>query len=252
MYITHIISKFIILTFFTLFSELMLAQQGILFHTNPYPDRYFFAPTGFCLKQGERVFQNTLLGINQITYGKRNGKMYSLGMIPTFVTGSVDYVPIWLTCAKRFEVKNPQITPYIGANFLKLPKEAQNDAWMFYIGLNYGSKDKHINAGFLVAGFGKDNPPITGFMLHGLARASRSVWLVSENYLVNYRQNIIPISLLGLRKQHKKLALEIGVGWFKIPNFNDFNLQYIRPKYGVFPWLSVQKKLMRIPIFEED
>jgi hypothetical protein len=128
MYFAQPIFKIAFVAIFTLLSELLFAQQGILFHANPYPDRYFFAPTGFGLKKGERVYQNTLLGINQISYGKKNGKMYSLGMIPTFVTGNVDYVPIWLTCSKRFEIKKPRITPYIGANFLKLPKDARADA----------------------------------------------------------------------------------------------------------------------------
>jgi hypothetical protein len=252
MYLAQLIYKTAFLAFFTLLSELLFAQQGIFFHSNPYPDRYFFAPTGFGLKQGERVYQNTLLGINQISFGKQNGKMYSLGMIPTFVTGNAEYVPIWLTCSKRFELKNPRITPYIGANFLKLPKDARADAWMFYSGVTFGTPQTNINTGFFVAGWGKDNPPVYGFMLHRLGRVNRTVWVVSENYLVKYRQKIVPISLLGLRKVRKKIALEVGIGWYKAPNFSKNENQSVRSKYGVFPWLSVQKKLIRLPRIEEE
>jgi hypothetical protein len=57
---------------------------------------------------------------------------------------------------------------------------------------------------------------------------------------------------LGLRKVRKKIAIEVGVGWFKTPTFETSENQVVRSKYGVFPWLSVQKKLIKMTRIEEE
>jgi hypothetical protein len=43
MYFAQPIFKIAFVAIFTLLSELMFAQQGIFYHANSYPDRYFFA-----------------------------------------------------------------------------------------------------------------------------------------------------------------------------------------------------------------
>lgn len=220
----------------SLFLQKAHAQQGILFESNPIPDRYFFTPSGLRAEAGKRTFQNTSLIFFHTNNTKSKGKSFGWGLVPTFLTGQTTDIPIWLTAAKRWQTRNPKINPWVGTFLLKLPEEAESDAWIFHSGITFGTKEKHLSAGAFIGSFDEKKPPFKGVMLNGQVRLGQKTWLICENHLV-IQPSLVPVCLWGFRKKTRALALELGLGWTKTKPINPESTQQTSI-YVPFPWLS--------------
>lgn len=238
-----------------LFSPEIHAQQGILFKSNPYPDHYFLTPSGLRAETGKRSLQNTSLLFFQSNNTKSNGRSLGWGFVPTFLTGGTTDIPIWLTAAKRWQTHNPKINPWIGAFFLKLPKDAENDAWIFHGGVTFGSPDKQLSVGALAGSFEKHTLPFKGAMLNGQVRLSPKTWLVCENHLLLRPNSVEPLCLWGFRSKTRTVAFELGMGWTKTRSI-DTEFYHQNSRYVAFPWFSAVIGLHKRPVIldnlEED
>ncbi len=214
------------------------AQQGILYPPNPYPDHYFFAPSGLRANAGARYLKNTSLVFFHSNKTKENGKSVGWGLIPTFLTGETTDIPIWLTAVKRWQTRNPNINTWAGGFFLKLPEDAESDGWIFHSGITFGNPEKNLSCGVLVGSFDKNSPPFKGIMLNGQVRLGRKSWLICENYLSPGAQTVTPVCLWGFRKKSRSMMLELGAGWTKLRQEDAESLS-ITTRYVPLPWFSL-------------
>ncbi|MBL7827954.1 MAG: hypothetical protein JNJ57_15095 [Saprospiraceae bacterium] len=222
------------------------AQQGIKFQPNPDPDHYFFAPSGLRAETGKRNFNNTSLIFFHSNQSKSNGRSVGWGLVPTFVTGQTNDIPIWITAAKRWQTGNPNINPWLGGVFLKLADDSENDGWIFNSGVTFGTKEKHVSAGGFIGSFDKHAAPFKGFMLNGQVRLWTHSWLICENYLALRQGSLTPICLWGFRKKMRKISMELGGGWTKISAYQP-ETGFSESQYVPFPWVSIVIGLPKKP-----
>ena len=60
-------------------------RNGKIWPANIQPSRYFFAPSGYGLKQGEAYYQNIWVLFNQVSYGVSDNLTVGVGTIPFFL-----------------------------------------------------------------------------------------------------------------------------------------------------------------------
>jgi hypothetical protein len=196
------------------------AQVGVFYKSNPLPTHYFIAPTGFGLEDGHQIYHNNSLAINHVSQGRRNNKVLGYGFIPSFlVTGNLDYVPIWVSARKSFPLAPgfPKIT--VGGVGIDLPKDAEGDAFALYASSTFGTKDRNLTAGALWLHSSARNirPSLPwAFTLHGMVRAGRHTWLITENYVLKTPDQLTFLSLNGLRVLKRKMAFDFGIGFSRL------------------------------------
>ncbi|MEN8122417.1 MAG: hypothetical protein ABFS35_18880 [Bacteroidota bacterium] len=150
-------------------------KGGEYWFPNPNNTRYLFAPTGIPLKKGEGYYQNAYVVANSVQYGLSDN--FSIGggiVLPVvaFLTPKVGF-----TVAEKFHVG--------GGAILALMPEAT--LGILYGVTTYGTDEHNVTVGlgygFIEEEFTKK--PIIN--LAGMTRVSKRVALVTENWMVPYR-----------------------------------------------------------------
>ena len=176
--------------------------EGKFEFDNPHDTRYFFGPSGIPIKKGKGYYQNILVTTNFFNYGVT--KNISIGGGFEFITTLIGS-PIWfLTPKVGFDISD---NIHLGGGFIMAGFAAEGTATLGYGVFTLGQSETNLSIG---AGYGlldgelSDYPAI---MISGTHRISKSIAILSENYVI---PNSFYFGIHGIRILSKKNSFDIG------------------------------------------
>lgn len=191
-------------------------KHGKYWFPNPNATRYLFAPSAFCLKEGEGYYQNTYLFLNSFNVGVSNhvtigGGLEFISTIVSMISGEGGPI-FYVTPKVGFEVA-PKVNVGAGMLYFSIPNfdenETRSGAGIFYGLGTYGNTNNNITAGLGWGFFRSDigsSPIVT---ISGMKRLSRKTAFVTENWLIPSNR-YVGIYSYGLRFFGEKLAVDLA------------------------------------------
>jgi len=182
--------------------------EGKFEFANSHDTRYFFGPSGIPIKKGKGYYQNILVTTNFFNYGVT--KNISIGGGFEFIT-AVTGSPIWFLTPKVGFVVSDNI--HVGGGFIMAGFSglgfniSDGTATLGYGVFTLGESETNLSIG---AGYGllegelSDYPAI---MISGTHRITKSIALLSENYVI---PNSFYFGIHGIRILSKKNSFDIG------------------------------------------
>ena len=207
-------------------------KDGLYWPTNPHSSRYFFSPSGYGLRKGEGYYQNAWIFFNQVSYGFSDYFTAGVGLIPTFLFGVTEALPVWITPKVNIPYKNGKGAFGAGSILVGvLGEEDAGNLGILYASNTFGTRDKQLTIG---AGFGYSSeggfsnyPTIN---VSGLIRTGKHWAFVTENYLFTAEDFSTGIISAGARYMGKRVAIDMG-GF--IPIYSGIERLF------TIPWLSI-------------
>jgi hypothetical protein len=183
-------------------------KDGVYWDDNPQSTRYFWAPNGYGLEEGEGYYQNIWVLYNQASYGITNNFSISAGLVPLFFFGGAP-TPIWIVPKVSIPIKKDYLN--IGAGALMGTVTGEGVFGIGFSSLTIGNRDANVNLG-LGWGFIDDefsNAPIVNisFML----RTGAKGYFISENYVINSFDETNVLLSLGGRTMINKVGLDFAL-----------------------------------------
>ena len=181
-------------------------KEGKYWFPNPNATRLFFAPTARMLKKGEGYFADYFIIFPTFTFGITNNITIGGGF--SIIPGLDLDKQILVFTPKVGIKKSKKMDLAIGALVMKLPEDISTLGILYGVS-TFGSLDHSFTFGL---GYGyaedklADKPMI---VLGGETRTSRSVSLVTENWIVPELDN--PIISFGLRFFGEKLSADFAL-----------------------------------------
>lgn len=203
-------------------------RDGVYWFENPLSTRYLFGPSARGLREGEGYYQNTWIFFNNVNYAISDHLSLGAGTVPVFLFG-VDAVPVWLL--PKVSLATPAEHLHVAAGAVLggvIGADAGGGAGIVYGLTTYGTRNNNVSVGVGFGYAGANWASTPAVSISGMVRISRTLYLVSENYVVPG----LPESGVG------SLALRWGPENFGV----DFGL--VRPLDGGVdfigvPWLGV-------------
>lgn len=187
-------------------------KAGEYWSDNPQATRYFWAPNGYSLNEGEAYYQNVWVFFNHYAVGVSDQFSVGLGMMPTFLFDGAP-TPVWV--APKFSplANDPDSKVRFGFGALIGTVIGEGSgAWGITYGvLTMGSRDANVNIG-VGMGFaegGWANAPT--FTLSAMVRTGRRSYFITENYLIDGGYSKLGIFSIGGRLVGKRLSVDLGV-----------------------------------------
>lgn len=205
------------------------AKNGAYWLDNPQATRYFWAPNGYNLKQGEGYYQNVWVLFNQFVYGFADHFSAGIGTMPLFLFSS-PYTPVWITAKVSVPVKKDKFNIGAGALMGTVVGESNTGFGILYGIATIGSKDKNLNIGL---GWGyadgriASNPTIN---IAAMIRTGAKGYFITENYFIGTPDNFVVLAMIGGRRIIKHTGLDFGA---MIPLGGDINT------FVAIPWLGI-------------
>ena len=169
---------------------------------NPHDTRYFFGPTGIPIKKGKGYYQNILVTTNFFNYGLT--KNISIGGGFEFIS-TIFGSPIWfLTPKVGFDISE---NIHVGGGFIMAGFADEGTATLGYGVFTLGQSETNLSIG---AGYGLIDRELSDYpaiMISGTHRISKSIALLSENYVI---PNSFYFGIHGIRILSKKNSFDIG------------------------------------------
>jgi hypothetical protein len=183
------------------------AHGGEYWPEDPSRTRLFFTPTGRMLRKGEGYFSDAYVFFPSFQGGLSD--RFTLGGGASIVPGVGIKDQIFYFTPKVGVVASDRLNIAVGA--LVAGVGSISDAGPFGIGYGvatFGGEDASVTAG---AGFGfaRNSTSQTLLMLGGSTRVSRSIALISENYLYTGSGSAALLSG-GIRFMGEKLAVDLA------------------------------------------
>jgi len=202
-------------------------RDGEYWYENPQGTRYLFAPNAIGLKKGHGYYQNTWIFFNNVNYGVTNNISIGGGLIPTFLFGTSS-TPVWITPKISIPVASDNIHIAAGALIGGVIGEDSGGGGLIYGTSTFGNTDRNISFGLGYGYGGGDISSTPAINISGMIRLSKSMHLVSENYLFP-GTSFNGIASIGTRWAPENFAVDFAL---------------VRPleDIGFFigvPWLSV-------------
>jgi len=181
---------------------------GEIWFENPNSTRYLFGPSAIPLKKGEGYYQNVYVILQSFNYGIT--KNFSIGAGFDVITPFVREVPpfFFITPKASFRVGEKV---HLGGGLL-YANTAAFELSGFGIGygiFTYGTAENNVTAGlgwgYIEGGF-TEGPIVT---LSGMARVSRRLGLVSENWIVPI-DGYYGVLSYGLRFMSEKITVDFA------------------------------------------
>ena len=176
--------------------------EGQFEFANPHDTRYFFGPSGIPIKKGKGYYQNILVTTNFFNYGVT--KNISIGGGFEFIS-TITRSPIWfLTPKVGFDVSD---NIHVGGGFIMAGFAAEGTATLGYGVFTLGQSETNLSIG---AGYGLLDGELSNYpaiMISGTHRISKSIALLSENYMI---PNSFYFGIHGIRILSKKNSFDIG------------------------------------------
>lgn len=199
-----------------------------VWYRNLQSARYFFAPNGYGLKQGESYYQNTWIFYNQFSGAITDNFSMGVGMVPLFLFAFAP-TPVWITPKVSIPIVEDKVNLGAGG-LLGYVIGGEAGFGILYGTLTFGGYDKNltVGAGYAYAGDEFLNSPLIN--IAGLARVSKKGYLMMENFIVIQNGEMGALSILGGRSMLGKSALDYGLALPLIPDLGEFI---------AIPWLGI-------------
>ena len=169
---------------------------------NPHDTRYFFGPTGIPIKKGKGYYQNILVTTNFVNYGVT--KNISIGGGFEFIS-TVLGSPIWFFTPKvGFDLSE---NIHVGSGFIMAGFADEGTATLGYGVFTLGQSETNLSIG---AGYGLIDQELSDYpviMISGTHRISKSIALLSENYVI---PDSFYFGIHGIRILSKKNSFDVG------------------------------------------
>lgn len=180
---------------------------GAFSFANPHDTRYFFGPSGMPIPRGKGYYQNVYVTLNFVNYGVTDH--FSIGGGFEFIS-TILGSPVWfLTPKVGFELSEKF---HAGGGVLMGGLAGEGVAALGYGVVTSGTSESNISLG---AGYGivdGDFSRYPAIMLAGTHRVSRTIALLSENYLIQGDINdSFYFGIHGIRIMSKKSSFDIGI-----------------------------------------
>ena len=202
---------------------------GEYWHDSPHATRYFFGPTGYGLRKGEGYYNNSMVFLNQVSYGFSVNFTMGLSVIPLVFTNV-----IWVTPKVSIPIQKDYLNVGIGALVGGVVTTFDENAFLGlpYANMTLGSRNQNFTVGL---GYGYGNgqwAQSPTLMLGSTARTGKKFAIVTENYFLgNATDGPSTIVSLGGRFLGKRVAIDAALTGF-IGSGSDFF-------FFAWPWVSV-------------
>lgn len=211
--------------------ERLLSDQttgGLLWADNPMTYRYFWGNSGYNLKKGEKVYQNTWVLFNHLDMALSDQFTLGVGVMPLFLFAGSG-TPLWVSPKIGIPIKKEKIHLGLGGLLGTVISQDFNANFGFVYGnVTFGNKNKHLSTG-LGYGFADGefaNRPTVS--IAGMIRLSKRGYLITENYFIDAGFENFAVLSLGGRYVGRKVTIDYGGYYFT--NIGDLT---------IIPWLSL-------------
>jgi hypothetical protein len=183
-------------------------EGGESWFENPNSTRYLFGPSAIPLKKGEGYYQNVYVILQSFNYGLT--KNISIGAGFDVITPFVREVPPFFFITPKASFRLGEKV-HLGGGLL-YANTAAFEISGFGIGygiFTYGTAENNITAGLgwgFIEGDFTEGPIVT---LSGMARVSRRLGLVSENWIVPV-DGYYGVLSYGLRFMSEKITVDLA------------------------------------------
>lgn len=204
-------------------------KNGTYWPDNPQATRYFWAPNGYSLKQGEGYYQNVWILFNQAVYGITNHFSAGVGVMPLFLFAGAS-TPAWITAKFSLPVVENKFNLGAGALMGTVIGEENTGFGILYGITTFGSKDKNLNIGLgwgFAGGEMARNPTVN---ISGMIRTGAKGYFITENYFIGTPDEFVVLTMLGGRRIIKRTGLDFGA---VIPFASDMD------SFIAIPWLGL-------------
>lgn len=209
-------------------------RAGIHWFDNPQATRYFFQPNGYGLKKGESYYQNIWVLFNQVSVGVTDNFSIGLGMVPTFLVGETEGMPVWVTPKFSFPMVDDKVNLGLGVIYAGALGSGEGGVGIAYSVSTFGTKDKNFSFG-LGYGFSDgrlaDAPTIT---FSTMIRTGQRGYFLSENYFISVPGEQLAIISIGGRRIIKRAGVDFGLF---APVASD------QTEFFAIPWLGMTFRL---------
>jgi len=186
------------------------AKDGTYWLDNPQATRYFWAPNGYNLKQGEGYYQNVWVLFNQFVYGFADHFSAGIGTMPMFLLSS-PYTPVWITAKVSVPVEKDKFNIGAGALMGTVVGESKSGFGIIYGIATIGSKDKNLNVGLGWAYAGGEIAKNPTMNISAMIRTGAKGYFLTENYIIGTTDEVAVLSMIGGRRMIKHTGLDFGL-----------------------------------------
>lgn len=187
----------------------IVKKDGTYWFENPQATRYFWAPNGYNLKDGEGYYQNVWILFNQAVYGISNYFSGGIGTIPLFLFAGTP-TPAWITLKFSVPVVENKFNLGAGALMGTVIGESDSGFGVLYGIGTIGTRDENLNIGL---GWGYSGGKIAStptINISGMIRTGPRGYLISENYFIGTSDSFSVLMSIGGRRIIKRMGLDFG------------------------------------------
>jgi len=173
-------------------------KEGAYWFENPQSTRYFWAPNGFGLKQGEGYYQNVWVLYNQASVGISDYFSIGAGLIPLFFFAGTA-TPAWIIPKISIPVVRDKFNLGAGVIAGTILGEDNAGFGIVYGVSTFGNRNNNVNLGLgygYAGGHWAKRPLIN---LGAMARTGSKGYLITDNYFIGTGDNLVSIISIGGR-----------------------------------------------------
>lgn len=196
-------------------------KNGQYWLPNPQSTRYFWAPNGYGLAEGESYYQNIWILYNQFTWGLTNHFSLSAGTMPLFLFAGAP-TPVWVVPKFSIPVTADKFNIGAGAFLGTVLGEDVGAFGLLFGTFTFGSKDRNVSLG-LAQGFSTNGfADIPVFNFSTLNRIGPKGYFITENYLIVADGEVGVLFSVGGRSIIRNIGLDYSLGIPIIPDMGSF------------------------------
>ncbi len=194
--------------------------SGEMRFADPNRTRYLYGPSAFTLKKGECYFSQKQLFFSAVACGVHDNVTLLAGaVVPAWFMGEdglnvIVAAKAGLPVADKFRIAGGFETIFV----------PQAGAFGFlFANATYGTRDAHITLAAgkpVVLRKGEFDPGAMIATISGNYRISRSVALITENWLINPTADLTLIDALGVRLMGEQHAVDLGLIFIPTENLD--------------------------------
>jgi hypothetical protein len=188
----------------------LIAKDGTYWLDNPQATRYFWAPNGYNLKQGEGYYQNVWILFNQAVYGLTDHFSAGVGVVPLFLFAGTS-TPAWITAKFSVPVVENKFNLGVGALAGTVIGEENTGFGILYGISTIGTKDKNLNIGLGWGFAGGEMAKSPTVNISAMIRTGPKGYFITENYFISAADEFVVMTMLGGRRIIKGTGLDFGV-----------------------------------------
>lgn len=208
--------------------EKEMIKEGKVWYPNLQSTRYFFAPNGYGLKEGETYYQNVWVLFNQVSFGVVDYFSIGLGTVPLFLFAGSP-TPVWIIPKVSVPIVEEKFNIGAGALVGGVLGVERSGFGLVYGMATVGSRNANLSIG---AGFGYINKDWADKPLINISffvRVSPRTYIISENYLIPTDDNITLLSF-GARSLINRVGIDYGLF---MPIYRDIEQIFALPWLGI-------------------